>query len=310
MLQPLDNATNRIRFEKPNLTEITKTFTAVDLHFHSCHSDGCNSVEEIAAYARGLNIGVAITDHNAIEGSVRLDAVRDILSIPGIEVTSREGAHILIYFYDINSLKHFYHKDVKPYMGADIMSSTMLDMEELIRRARTYRTVIIFPHPNCAIYTGVCNAYFTPDRLEKLFQSVDGVEVINSGNLKKQNLKCALLGFNLNKAITGGSDGHLLKHMGRVVSYADCRADRRAFLDAVKRKENKVIGKEIDFFRKMASNGYKLKSGIKNCSDLFGKNVRYGYTLIHTKSRTLRESLRQSMHERMQRRLKEKYYHM
>jgi hypothetical protein len=96
---------------------------------------------------------------------------------------------------------------------------------------------------------------------------VDGVEVINSSNLKKWNLRCALLGFNLDKAITGGSDGHSIKHMGRAVSVADCQPDPRAFLDALKKKQNKVIGKEIDILRKVTSNGLKLRTNLKNYPD-------------------------------------------
>jgi hypothetical protein len=60
----------------------------------------------------------------------------DIFSIPGIEMTSREGTHVLIYFYHIDNLESFYTHDVIPYMGNDIMSSTALEMEEIIKRAR------------------------------------------------------------------------------------------------------------------------------------------------------------------------------
>jgi predicted metal-dependent phosphoesterase TrpH len=300
--------TQRIQFEKPDIYEMTQTYTVFDLHFHSRHSDGLNSVEEIARHARALNIGVAITDHNAIEGALRIDACKDVLSIPGIEVTSQEGAHILVYFYDVDSLQCFYHYDIKPFMGSDLMSSTTLRMEEIIARARKYDSVVIFPHPSCAVYTGICNPYFPQERQQDLFRLADGVEVINSGNLKKQNLKCALLGFNLDKAITGGSDGHVLKHMGKVVSYADCRPERQAFLDAVKQKRNKVIGKEVNIFRKMTANGYKLRSNFRNRADLFSKNFHFGYTLIHTQSQKLHNNLRRSLNGKFRQRMKAKMY--
>jgi hypothetical protein len=169
--------------------------------------------------------------------------------------------------------------------------------------------VIIFPHPNCAVYTGVCNPYFTEERLQSLFDMVDGVEVINSGNLNKLNLKCALLGFNLGKSMTGGSDGHLLKHMGRAVTYARCAPERQSFLDAVKHKRNKVVGKEVDLFRKVTSNGFKLKSGARNCSDLFEKNLKYGYTVIHGKSKTWCDNIRRRINGGLRRRWKTKIDH-
>jgi predicted metal-dependent phosphoesterase TrpH len=281
----------------------------VDLHFHSRYSDGSNSIRDIAGYAKQLGIGIAVTDHNEISGAVEIDGYADVFSIPGIEVTSTEGAHILIYFYHIDQLQEFYLKDVQPFKGSDVMSSTALTMEEIVVKAKAYQSVIIFPHPNCAVYTGVCNPYFTEERLQSLFDMVDGVEVINSGNLNKLNLKCALLGFNLGKSMTGGSDGHLLKHMGRAVTYARCAPERQSFLDAVKHKRSKVVGKEVDLFRKVTSNGFKLKSGARNCSDLFEKNLKYGYTVIHGKSKTWCENIRRRINGGLRRRWKTKIDH-
>jgi hypothetical protein len=79
---------------------------------------------------------------------------------------------------------------------------------------------------------------------------VDGVEVINANNVSKWNLKCAVLGFNLDRAMVGGSDGHALNHMGRAVSYAQCPRTRHDFLDAVVHKANQVAGKEITLLHK------------------------------------------------------------
>jgi PHP family Zn ribbon phosphoesterase len=136
---------HRIQFERPNLAELKKENTVVDLHFHSHYSDGFNTVEAIARKAHDLGIGIAVTDHNEIRGAVEIDEYRGIFSIPGIEMTSREGTHVLIYFYHIESLEVFYNDHVIPYMGNDIMSSTSLEMEEIIKRARKFKTVIIFP---------------------------------------------------------------------------------------------------------------------------------------------------------------------
>ncbi len=298
------NNTNRIQFEKPELIDLIKHFTVVDLHFHSRYSDGSSTVKQIAHRANELGIGIAITDHNEIRGAVELDSYPDILSIPGIEITSREGTHILIYFYDTDSLRQFYHLDVWPNMGNGVMSSTALNMEDIIHRARKYETVIIFPHPDCAAYTGICNFFFSQKRLNRLFEMVDGVEVINSSNLKKWNLRCALLGFNLDKAITGGSDGHSIKHMGKAVSIAECRFDRRSFLDALKKRQSKVIGKEIDILRKVTSNGLKLRTNLKNYPDLVEKNLKYGYTVINSKSKILRNSFKQKVNGKFMKKLK------
>jgi predicted metal-dependent phosphoesterase TrpH len=278
----IDN--HRIQFERPNLTELIKENTVVDLHFHSHYSDGFNRIEAIARKAYDLGIGIAITDHNEIQGAVEIDGYSDVFSIPGIEMTSKEGTHILIYFYHIEHLEVFYKDHVIPYMGNDIMSST--------KRARKFKTVIIFPHPFCVIYTGIQNSYFPEDRRERIFPMVDGVEVINSENMNKSNLRSALLGFNLGKGITGGSDGHRISQMGKAVTYATCKRSRKAFLDAIKKQKTKVIGKEIDLIRKVTSNGVKLRTNIKNYPDLVEKNLKYSYTVINSKSKEIKENVK------------------
>ena len=289
----MTNQINRIVFEKPDLENLSWQNTVVDMHFHSVYSDGQNRVDEIAEYAEMLGIGVAITDHNTIQGAVEIDAYRNVLTIPGIEVTSCEGTHLLIYFYNIENLCRFYDEDVAPYMGRDVMSSTDLSMEDIVWRAKNFNAVTIFPHPFCGIYTGIAtNHHFDKKRLNELFELVDGVEGINSENLNKWNLKSTLLGFNLNKAISGGSDGHSLYQLGKVVTYAAGTNDRRAFLSAVKNGRNKVVGKEIDILRKVQSNGIKLRSNLKNYPGIMEKNFSYGCEVIHLKSKTLRDRVK------------------
>ncbi len=289
---------HKILFERPNLEELTEHYTVVDPHFHTHYSDGFNSVEAVVKRARELNIGIAITDHNDIRGAIELNRYKSILNIPGIEVTSLEGTHVLVYFYDVNSLKAFYKTDIRPNMGHDIMSSTKLEMETIIERARQFESVVVFPHPYSATFTGIHNSYFPEDRLEQLFRMVDGVEVINAENLNKWNLRSALLGFNLDIGVTGGSDGHRLAQMGKAVCYASCKKNRRDFLDAIKSKQTKVVGKEIDLIRKVTSNGVKLRTNFKNCPDLVEKNLRYSCSVINSKSKTFRDNVKRSFNGR------------
>jgi predicted metal-dependent phosphoesterase TrpH len=284
-----------VQFQKPDLNQLNNNNTVVDMHFHSTYSDGLNRIGKIAAQARRLGIGIAITDHNDIRGALEIDAYDDLLTIPGIELTVAEGSHLLVYFYNTQELKRFYDREIAPHKGCGVMSSLSLSMADAIESARRYACVIIFPHPYCAMFTGVCNIQFSESQRQELFQMVDGVEVINANNLNKWNLKCTVLGFNLGRAMVGGSDGHALNHMGQAVTYAKCPKTRQAFLDAVACKTNQVMGKEIALLRKVTSNSLKLRSNLNNCQDLLEKNIRYGKKIIDFKSRAIRTGIRRGI---------------
>lgn len=275
----------------PDLPKLNQNHTVVDMHFHSTYSDGLNRIDKIAARARKLGVGIAITDHNEIAGALEMDQHKDILTIPGIELTVSEGSHLLLYFYQTSELERFYRKEVAPFMGAGVMSSLSLTMDEAVERARAYQCVIVFAHPYCAMYTGICNLQFSEVERHRLFQLVDGVEALNANNLNKWNLKCTVLGFNLDKMMTGGSDGHSLNHMGRAVTIAEGHLSRHGFLDALVQRQTQVIGKEITFLRKVTTNSLKLRSNLGNCPDLLEKNLRYGRKVINFKSRALRERI-------------------
>lgn len=285
----------RVLFERPDIESLNQGHTVVDLHFHSYYSDGLNHVDKIADRARKLGIGLAITDHNDIRGALEIDQHADILTIPGIEITAAEGSHLLVYFDEIDQLKRFYNQDVAPYRGPGVMSSLSLPMVEIIKRAQAYDALIIFAHPYCAMYTGICNLQFSNNELRRMFSMVDGVEVLNANNMNKWNLKCTVLGFNLGKAMVGGSDGHALNHMGRAVTYADCPASRHDFLKAIRKGATQVVGKEITLIRKMTSNSLKLRSNLNNCPNLVEKHIRYSRKVINFKSRAFRSNMRRTL---------------
>lgn len=283
---------NKILFEKPDIALLRKDHAVFDMHFHTCHTDGRDTVGAIAARAGALGIGVAITDHNDIRGALEMHKYKGVPSIPGIEITSREGTHILVYFEQVDHLKKFFAKYIRPLLGRDLMSSTRLSMEEIIYCAGLFPSVTIFPHPYCVAYTGICNLNFEQHRLEHLLESVHGVEVINAENIHRWNLRCALLGSSLGKGITGGSDGHSLYHMGKVVTYAACEKSAPAMLDAVRNGRTYVVGQEINLFRKVVSSSSKLNTHAGAYPDRLGKNIRYSYRVIHVKSALIRQRLR------------------
>jgi len=68
----------------------------IDLHVHSCYSrDSIITLEKLVFYARrrGLD-GVAVTDHDSVQGAIQFARQTDLLIIPGIEV-STAGGHVV-----------------------------------------------------------------------------------------------------------------------------------------------------------------------------------------------------------------------
>jgi predicted metal-dependent phosphoesterase TrpH len=87
----------------------------VDLHIHTIHSDGTNTVEEVLDAASKKELAaIAITDHDCVDAypaAFEIGARLDIEVIPGLELSSEiEGTdlHILGYFIDIDNpmLRH------------------------------------------------------------------------------------------------------------------------------------------------------------------------------------------------------------
>lgn len=85
-----------------------------DLHVHSVLS-GCasreNTIQNILNMAKLCKIDIlAITDHNAGFNAVaaqKAAAEKDILLIPGVEVSTSEDIHVLSYFRTFDALKNF-----------------------------------------------------------------------------------------------------------------------------------------------------------------------------------------------------------
>jgi predicted metal-dependent phosphoesterase TrpH len=76
----------------PSIARTARSWLAVDLHAHTIHSDGSETIEALAARARdaGLNV-LFVTDHNTDAHIGHLAAVAGIVLLPGEEVTTYKG---------------------------------------------------------------------------------------------------------------------------------------------------------------------------------------------------------------------------
>ena len=158
-----------------------------DLHIHTAASpDGHCPVDAVlaAAVKKGLD-AVAITDHDtaaaAKESLSRTDF--DIIVIPGIEVSTRDG-HVLI----LGTTKEY--ERGKP-------------AEETIAEAKADGCLVIIPHPYHKFRHAVGLA--NPDALAL----ADALEAYNSRYYtKRSNEDAAETARKLRKPITAGSDAH------------------------------------------------------------------------------------------------------
>lgn len=158
----------------------------LDLHIHSQYSeDGNGSPKEIIKILKkkGLN-GMAITDHNNIEGGLNALKVapKDFIVIPGVEISTQDG-HILALNIKENIQKG-------------------LTVEETIDKINDIGGLPIVPH----LYRNMSG--IKKNKFENIYKKISAIEVFNSCSVPQTNLKTAQLAKEFNLGGTGGSDSH------------------------------------------------------------------------------------------------------
>jgi len=236
-----------VRFERPDLATLaTQGYMAVDMHFHTSRSDGSPTPRAVAKHAWREGCGVAITDHNAVAG-VReaMDADTGAFIVPGIEVSASDGPHILIYFYSVKDLEHFYRRHIHENKRKSPCLAIYLDSEAIVERSEEYERVLSAAHPygyllfNKGVQRCIDRCYLPPPFIEEF----DAVEVLCGGMSREMNVKATELAENKMLGRTAGTDGHLLRDLGTVVTCAQA-TDVDHFLQDVVKRRNLVVGKE------------------------------------------------------------------
>lgn len=253
---------SKIEFKRPKHKDLVKQgFMLVDMHHHTTYSDGIRKVESIAKKAKKKGIGVAITDHNEIRGAIEISKYKDVFSIPGIETTTKEGIHILNYFYELGDMLEFYNHNVLPNKNKK-SNHINLALNEITDISKDYNSVLVAPHPYSINMEGICSQINSSFITMKDLQKFDAIEVLNGGLLKHMNTSAIALAESLNSGITGGSDGHRLE-VGKVVTYTKYPADRESFLNEIKNKNTFVMGR-TNMIEKFASQSVKIKVAVKH----------------------------------------------
>ncbi len=196
----------------------------MDLHVHTCYSrDATTTLKEVVAYAkkRGLD-GVAITDHDAVEGALELIRKKSLLIVPGIEISTKHG-HVLA--LNITT-------EIPP----------KLSPLETIKRIHEAGGVAVAAHP-----TAVSKGGLRQLMRKHIVSSFDAVEVINSTAFPffLSTYMSRKLAARLNLPQTAGSDAHHASGIGLAYTIVEADPDADEIIHAIKKGMTIPVGKPI-----------------------------------------------------------------
>jgi predicted metal-dependent phosphoesterase TrpH len=236
---------HRIRNNAPLLHKIReKGYTPVDMHIHTHHSDAAINIPSLLNRAKHLGMGVSITDHNEIRGVIDAgNQSHDVLVIPGIELSSYEGPHILLYFYSAGDLADFFTTHIKGSLRKSQYMAIQLSVEKILASAEKYSCVKVAAHPfgYFGINRGILKCIDNKTLPVGIIDHIDAIEVICGGMGQDLNDKAARYAGEHDLPITGGSDAHILPSAGGVVT--GVKADTiEEFLNGILAKKSIVIG--------------------------------------------------------------------
>lgn len=180
--------------------------TKLDLHIHSQYSeDGIGSPKEIikSLKRKGLQ-GMAITDHNTVEGGLQALKVapKDFIVIPGVEISTADG--------------HMIALNVKENIARG------LSVEETVEKTIELGGMPIVPH----LFRNMSG--IKKEKLKTIRTKIPAIEVFNSCSLPQTNLKTAKVANEFNFGGTGGSDSHEPHYTGygyTIVDNTDIKVD-------------------------------------------------------------------------------------
>ncbi|NQV09043.1 PHP domain-containing protein [Candidatus Woesearchaeota archaeon] len=269
---------DKITFKRPRFKNISEEgYTAVDMHLHSEYSDSRTKVKNILRKAEKKGFGVSIADHNEIRGSLKALEQKEVLVIPGIEVTSLEGFHLLFYFYQKDELEEFYEKFVNKYKSKNPMSRINRNLNTLLNDAMDYNCVTCLPHPFAYLWTNIKSK--TKDmRRMRFFKKIHAVEVLNGEVNRLRNLNAIELAIKAGKSYTAGSDGHMLIEIGTVVTLSKNNTVE-GFLNSIKKKKNLVVGREKNLINRIAYHAPGINRHLKHMPT----NIKYAYNHTYKK---------------------------
>ncbi len=200
-----------------NLKNIKKEdfFRTVDLHFHTNHSDGKNSPEEMLKAFKELGFKkLAITDHNIISAYKNLQIPEGIELIKGVEFDCWDGyvfMHILGYNIDLNNLKlnKICAKNKLCATNDIIRFINYRSAKNVIKTIKEAGGIAVLAHPAC------CWSFNIKKTIQKLISyGLEGIETNYAYRRHRSYIRfytpeeISKIADELGILQTGGSDSH------------------------------------------------------------------------------------------------------
>lgn len=201
-----------------------------DLHTHSRYSDGLSGLPEIEAHCLQTGIGVALTDHNEIRGSIRLCERGQIPCIPGIEVGTAEGLEFLVYFESPDRLEDYFTRAVEPFLLRRFMVRSNVAVLDCLDMARELGAFVSLAHPFAFGRKSLDyqreKQQHRPHFIDEVLDRVDAIEYFNGGVPPRVNQRAAEFIPSTGKPVTVGSDSHRVNSFGSCGLFLDTRGRR------------------------------------------------------------------------------------
>jgi predicted metal-dependent phosphoesterase TrpH len=219
---------------------------SVELHAHSSRSyDGRDSVETLVEQAAAVGLdALAVTDHDEFDASrtaVELCGERDMIGIPGMEVSTAAG-HVL-------------------GLGVRELIPAGLPFSETVDRIHEQGGIAVVPHPFQESRSGVL-AHIDREELTR----ADAIEIYNSRLLTgRANRQAERFAHRNGMATVAGSDAHIAEMVGQAVTHID--ANERsvgAILDAIREGRTTVEGKRTPWLVSFRQAAGGAKRRVKN----------------------------------------------
>lgn len=218
----------------------------LDLHIHSQYSeDGIGTHLEIARILKkkGLN-GMAVTDHNTVEGglSALKVASKDFIVIPGVEISTKDG--------------HIIALNIKENIPRN------LTVEETVEKIIDKGGIPIVPH----LYRSLSG--IKEKKLKKIIKKVPAIEVFNSCSVLQTNLKTMKIAKKYNIGGTGGSDSHIPSFVGEAYTLVDTNNfNIDSIISSIEKKKTWGAGKTLDL-------NYRRDRMIKSVKQFFERGFK------------------------------------